>query len=421
MELNSQVVIDGNELNKLKEKYKAVNFDPIEKRIFGMCEYYSRYSQDNLEDKYKFEEGKKIIFLDEIKDSITLIQFNYEKKKDKPISEKKIEEEIKILWDKELKDYQEEDIEWVIEKLIPNRSVVILTGKRGTLKTFVTLLLSYSIALGNDFLDKFKTKKGKVIYLDKENGISIMKNRTNMIKKGLELEEGIIDVGFICFSQIKIDKDRDMEQIEQVLKEHKPVLLVIDTYRRGISFDENDAGSVSELFVDTLRPLVEKNNMSILLIHHNRKGTGGEVPDEMDELRGSSDLANYVDGIIKTERKGENLILKQLKNRSAQEEPPIKIKCEFDEETIKMIYSGEYIKQSKMDKCIESLILWITKNSLTHFTTKEASDFAFQEGFKRTTFKNSLAELQNRGIIESSEIGTYKIIKQNLVESGKSG
>jgi hypothetical protein len=332
-------------------------------------------------------------------------------KKEEPKQEEKDENQIKILWDKELQNYVEEGTEWIIDKMLPNKSVGILTGKRGTLKTFITLLIAYSVASGRKFLDTFKTEKGGVIYLDKENGINIMKKRTQMIKNGMKLDENL-DVGFICFSQLKIDKSFDLLLLEKAIEKHKPKLLIVDTYRRGISFDENDAGAVSKLFVDMLRPLSEQFNISILLIHHNRKGGGGEVPDEMDEIRGSSDLANYADVILKTERKGDTLILKQLKNRSLQEEKPIKIGINFEENLVTFTYKGEYERSSKIDKCVEILTLWITERGLKEFSTKDAKEVAFRNGIKESTFKNGLLGLQNIGFIESLGFGTYKVNKQ---------
>lgn len=339
---------------------------------------------------------------------INLAREKYGLKKIEKIDEiLKKENELKIIWDNELENYEEEEKEWIIDKLIPNRSVCILTGKRGTLKTFLALQMAYSICSGNEFLNKFQTKQGGVLYLDKENGIYIMKKRTKMIKEGLNLQTGSLEVGFICFSTIKIDKISDINKLEEAIKEYHPKILIIDTYRRAISFDENDAGSVSELFVDILRPLVEKYNISILLIHHNRKSGQGSG-DEMDEIRGSSDLANYSDIILKTERKGEELILKQLKNRNAKEEEPIKIKLEFSEQFMKMNYEGAFEKQNQTQRCAESLIIWIMKDNITNFKTKEAKEIAFKEGIKETNFKYSLQELESRGIIKKIRHGEYE-------------
>lgn len=355
---------------------------------------------------------------DKAKQAIEVAKEKYGLKDESPetqaieLPENKNEDKIEVIWDKDLKNHHEEEKDWIIDRLIPKKSVCILSGKRGTLKTFITLSMAYSIAAGDDFLDKFPTQKGKVVYLDKENGVSIMKTRTSMIKKGLGLQEKDFDVGFICFSQLKIDKMKDMAKLDGVIEKFKPSLLVVDTYRRGISFDENDAGKVSELFVDVLRPLVEKNDLSIILIHHNRKGHG--EGDEMDEIRGSSDLANYADIIVKLERKGNNLIFKQLKNRNAPEEKPIQIKTEFGENGttpyVKMLYEGEFMKQSKVDKCIEALTIWIAEKELKQFKTKEAKEIAFKGGHKETTFKSALKEMENIGKLESSVFGLYDVL-----------
>ena len=72
-------------------------------------------------------------------------------------------QDYQVIWAKDLKNYQEEEKEWIVDKLIPLKSVGILTGKRGTLKTFITLLLSVAVASGGDFLGKYETTKGKVI------------------------------------------------------------------------------------------------------------------------------------------------------------------------------------------------------------------------------------------------------------------
>jgi RecA-family ATPase len=316
------------------------------------------------------------------------------------------EQEIKIIWEHELPNYVEEEKEWIIEKLIPTKSICILTGKRGTMKTFVALNMAYAVASGSDFLNKYTTRKGGIIYLDKENGIGIMKDRTAMVKKGMELIGKKLNIGFICFSQLKIDKLGDMIAIEKVIETQKPLLLIVDTYRRGISFDENDAGEVSKLFVDTLRPLVEKYDLSIILIHHDRKS--GER-DEMDTIRGSSDLANYSDIILRMVRNKGELILKQLKNRNAPEEQPIKIHNTFDETELKMWYEGEFIKKNQAQVCLDAILVWITENNLQKFELKEVKELALTKGFKKNSLFNALLELQNNGLIKNVGRGKYEI------------
>ncbi len=340
------------------------------------------------------------------KDSLGINPDNYDKIVPKPEVERP---DFQLLWEHELDDYEEHN-EWLVDRIIPAKSVGIWTGKRSTYKTFLLLDTIFCVAAGIPFLNK-PSVKGKVIYLDKENGVHTMRTRKNMVKKGLELE-GNYDVGFICFSTIKIDKFSDMKKIEGLIEEHKPKLLIVDTYRRGISFDENDAGAVSALFVDTLRPLVEKYDLSIILIHHDRKGNGKS--DEMDEIRGSSDLANYADFILKNERRGNSIIIKQLKNRNAPEIDPIQVKIETDETSYIKFVPQEMKVLSKDEQCAEIITMWIVKKGLNDFSTGEAKEAAFLEGVKKQNFYNGLKVMVDRGILNKNEKGRYEVISKDL-------
>jgi hypothetical protein len=260
-------------------------------------------------------------------------------------------------------------------------------------------------------LGNLETKKGKIIYLDKENGIQIMKQRMPLIKRGLEMNENL-DIGFICFSNLKIDKFGDLDKIEALIQEHKPTLLIVDTYRRGISFEENDANEVSKLFVDKLRPLVERNKLSIVLIHHDKKG---QDVDEMDMIRGSSDLSNYADFILKNERKGKKIILKQLKMRSAPERNPLVVEVTSNDDSFIAFNSGgEYVMESQDKKCSQDITFWIMNHGIKEFTTKEAQEIAFSKGYKKNKFYEALDSLESNGIIRKNGRGKYSVTTKDL-------
>jgi RecA-family ATPase len=319
------------------------------------------------------------------------------------------EPEFTLIWDKDLKNYKENDKEWIIDKLIPSCGVGVWTGKRATYKTFAALEAIYAIASGTPFVGTYPTKKCKVLYLDKENGVSIIKNRVEMIKKGRGLIDDC-DIGFICFSTLKLDKPADIKKLEDLIIKERPQVLFVDTYRRAIGFDENDAGEVSKLFVDTLRPIVEKYKMTIVLIHHDKKSTKESSGDEMDEIRGSSDLANYADFILKNKRKDNKLILEQIKNRNAPEIAPISLSFETDEKTyFRFKHEGEFVSQGKDEKCAEAIIQWIIKDSIKSFKSGEAREIAFQIGIKKSNFFYAIQMLEDRGIIRSVGKGVYDV------------
>jgi hypothetical protein len=376
---------------------------------------------EKRKEEAKFERDKHVIEVVGLKnvkgedfDNSKLLNIKKENvakfEKEKEITSPK--KEFELIWEKDLENYNLEEMNWVIDKLIPLHSIGVWTGKRGTLKTFLVLNAISCVADGKEFLGKYTTAKGKIIYLDKENGVFIMKQRMPLIKRGLNIETPL-GIGFICFSTLKIDKKLDINKIEEIIKEHNPILFVVDTYRRGISFEENDAGEVSRLFVDTLRPLVEKYPISIILIHHDRKGESGG--DEMDMIRGSSDLANYVDFILKNERKGDKLILKQLKMRANPEEKPLEIEVEsLDESFIKFNLLGEYELKTKDSLCSKVIIEWIMSHKISSFETKEAKEIAFNKGIKKQNFFNGLQILVNEGMLLKKEHGRYEVISKDL-------
>lgn len=387
------VLVNNIDLERIKQKYIDQGWNPrpffgwIKKVLDGSIINYNPY---------------------EINTWIQMVAphlFPLFKNKVVTISENK---EIKLLWDKDLANYQEEKVDWIVKNMIKTKSIIILGGKRSTLKSWLCLNLGYAVANGSKFLDNFECAKSNVLYLDRENGFSELKIRSLLMKNGLELNNTENKIAFLSESYIKIDSYLDLPKIEQIIKDNEIKLVIVDTYRRFISFDENDAGDVSKLFVDMLKPLCEKTGAAIILIHHEKKGES--TGDEMDMLRGSSDLANYVDGVIQIERKGNSLILKQTKNRSGKELEPFKIKVDTDEiNYFKFIYSGNL--ESIETQIAKELVKWMLLKELNSFTYTQAKDYAESKGYKKNKIVDALMDLQNKGIIEKGgERMPYKVI-----------
>jgi hypothetical protein len=306
------------------------------------------------------------------------------------------------MWAKDLETYEEVEVPWRCSGLIKEKGIVVLGGKRSTLKSWFALILSHAVARGENFLGKFLCNKGNVLYLDRENGFSELKKRCRLIKNGLQLEDSS-NILFLSESYVKIDNQIDVRKLEEIILANQIKLLIVDVYRRAIGFDENDAKEVSRLFVDILKPLSERTGISILLLHHERKGES--QGDDMDMLRGSSDLANYVDGIIQLERRGNNLIVKQTKSRAGKEIEPFNVCIKTDElDYFRLEYKGEMETREK--QISKTLTQWIIDNKKSSFTYTEAWKYAQIVGYKETNFKNALRDLQSSGLI--SKPGDYK-------------
>jgi hypothetical protein len=319
------------------------------------------------------------------------------------------ERDIKLYTFDDLRNIESAKQEWIVENLIPEGSVVLLAGKRASFKTWLVLELIKSISLGQAFLEKFQTKKVGAWIIDEENGIQTLKERLfKLIDENTKLDS----VYFTSFEGIKLDRREWFEKVKQKLSEHPEIkLLVIDSFRRVSGIEENDAGEISEFLTTKLRPLSLEYGLTIILIHHLRKGIGKNPVDEMDEIRGSSDLSNYSDVVLIVERpKGSNnrLILKQVKSRRSPELEPLLIDIDWSSNKVRFICQGSALEYlNDVERCKHQILVWIEENNITTFTTKEVTEVMRSYKFSSKTVQRALAELVAEGKLIKVRRGVF--------------
>src|SRR3989344_8821948 len=318
-----------------------------------------------------------------------------------------------------LKYNDEDSSEWIIEGILQPKKIGIIAGSAGTLKSWASLNIAFCVALGLPFVNNFPTTQGAVLFIDRENAKAELKERCHLIKKGLNVEGQDIPVYFLSEQSIKLDIPTGTYKLESFIKQKNISLVIVDTYRRAISYEENDAGAVSKFFVDSIKPICEKTGVSFIFIHHHKKGKS--EGNEMDLIRGSSDFVNFVDCVLQVSRNGEIITIKQTKNRGAKELQPFNLRVETDEDSyFRFVYEGEYKLLDKVHKAVEVILLWITKNKIKEFKTGQAKEIAKVGGIKKTNFHSALQELVNRGEIENVGFGQYKVLIQKKLNSSES-
>jgi len=62
---------------------------------------------------------------------------------------------------------------WIIDSLVPTDGLSMLVGQAKHFKTWILLEMARCVARGDKFLNKFQTNKGKVVYIDEENGLAM--------------------------------------------------------------------------------------------------------------------------------------------------------------------------------------------------------------------------------------------------------
>jgi len=227
---------------------------------------------------------------------------------------------LQIYWDNELHLLGSVNTEWLIEKWIPAGDICFVAGKAASYKTTLCLHLSYAIAEGMLAFQKYKTVKSKVLYLNEENSSNILMDMITRVKKGLQIVS-TENVAFSVMENLKLDLTKDCEKLIAFINENDIKVLICDSFRRFISFDENNATEMNILFNNLKNIRKRCGNLTIIILHHMKKDNAQNAGDVRDQLRGSSDIVNSADSIIGIGRKHGScaIQMQHIKNRSGEE------------------------------------------------------------------------------------------------------
>ena len=192
----------------------------------------------------------------------------------------------------------EEDIrsEFIVDDVVEKNTFTIFAGDAESTKSFFALIIAIH-SLSNKPLFYKEAKASKIIYVDEENGLKILKRRFKSYCKGKEIEvpKGL---KFISFKDVKlVGADHNFSRLKRLIKKEQPDLIILDSLVRLLVGDENFIRDVRVMF-DCLKPL--KEITTIIALHHANKPNEHNRKNTFDKhhLRGSSDFQASPDAII---------------------------------------------------------------------------------------------------------------------------
>lgn len=222
-------------------------------------------------------------------------------------------------------------IEWQIEGLVPEQSLVLLAGDTEAGKSFLALDLALRMVHGMPFCG-LQIEPGSVIYLAGEGhaGLAGRLNawrRHHMVGEGAAGERYLVTADGIPPLSLKT-MSKTIELVDMVAREkgHPPKLVVVDTLSQGLlDGDENDASTVAPV-LRGLSDLRKCFGSSVLLAHHLVKLNGGKGPPakpSRDSIRGSGALTRNVDTILGLVVESGKRILKVWKQKDGEHLPDV--------------------------------------------------------------------------------------------------
>jgi hypothetical protein len=305
-----------------------------------------------------------------------------------------------------------EPIKWLVDGILPEKSITILGGDVGNLKTYTALYIALCCSKGHACFGNFVTEKIRVLYIDEENRKETIYSRLHALYSGLDLDKNEdIDLEFMICYDIKLSTSRssNLHILERKLKAFRPHLVIVDSLVRVMEGNENDVQEVRKVF-DILKNFIINYESSWLLLHHTRKGNGTRTKYK-DDLRGSSDFGAFVDIIMMINKlDDETYLLNQPKNRLAIPTQSFKIKFDgfnlkFDEFVNSKDFSA---RLTAGEKCSEVITKWIRDNNIKDFETKEVTS-KFGGEYRNNARSDALNILFGKGAISNVSRGKWEV------------
>lgn len=183
-----------------------------------------------------------------------------------------------------------EDEEWIAENMIIHKGLHFIAAASGSGKSWLGIDLAIACASGRPWCHFIETAQTKVLYINEEIETRKFWGRFCMMHP-----TDIPDLHIIQKKNTKVDKPLHMNKIVRYVKEHEIKLVVVDTFVRIHSMDENDNGAVAKLY-DRFQEIIDAG-AAVVVLHHNKKLAPGTAITQ-DTMRGASDLAAQADMVL---------------------------------------------------------------------------------------------------------------------------
>ena len=208
-------------------------------------------------------------------------------------------EKLKLITIEDIFEYPEP--EYLIDSLLEQNTLNILTGAAGIGKSLLSLQMVKSLLTGEPLWGHFEVKKVRtVLVVDEENSRPHLRDRIQKMgfSKGMA-------VYFYHFQGIKLDREDIFLELMQQIESLKPDFIIFDALIRLHGKDENSNSEMSQV-MGQLKTIVGKNNVTVLILHHVKKGNDGT---SKDKSRGASDIVAAVDCQLFLETKGDDTVM----------------------------------------------------------------------------------------------------------------
>lgn len=298
---------------------------------------------------------------------------------------------------------EDKGIDWLVEHLIPMDSASILGGYAGQGKSWMLMDLALAVSRGLRWLGRFPTRQGRVLYVDEESGIKLLRRRLGKLINGRGLDSTRDGIEFAVQKGLCLADKQSLDLLRATIDRTEPIVVIIDSLIRVHGGEENSATDTAKIFAQVKR-IIRDFGCSVLFADHHKKPGIGSVSQDL-LLRGTSEKVAFVDTLLSIARKNDVLVVEHSKSRFEQPVPPFVIEIEDitpEKTVIQAVGNAEEIQQQSR----EAEALAFLQNVLADGswkTRRELAELATKAGVKVKIMQKLLTTLTDQGEVERED------------------
>lgn len=321
-------------------------------------------------------------------------------------------------------DYMEEHadalVEWTVDGWLPQATIAFLVAAPESYKTWMLLDLAVSVAGGKPFLGMFEVKKpGPVLLIQQEDFHGGLAQRFGVITFGkyslsFDSERDTFSVPLVPTLPIYVHPDRNlrfddvnvMDELEAVIAQLKPSVVIIDPLYSAASNDDYMAKSVQHMF--RLKAMRDKYGCTFVLAHHTKKGS-----TETTEREGGWG-SQFLNAFLETgwqirrikEMKNAVVVRRHFKVTESKEETHLRFNISTDVAPFKYEVVLTVPESVGKSEAIVNLLLKEGPQTPTEVAAKLSQH--------RTTISRTFKQLEKDGMVLKDKEGKYTLANQEI-------
>jgi hypothetical protein len=233
-------------------------------------------------------------------------------------------------------------LRYIVPELIVE-GCVLLAGRPKVGKSWLALDIGLAVAAGRYCLGERKPEQGRVLHLALEDGDRRMQRR---ITKLLPTFGGEWPETFEYATQWPRADQGGIDEIEQWCDKHPDARLVVIDVLAKFRAPSQGKRSVYEqdyAALSKLQELATRRSITILVVHHTRKG---EADDPVEEISGTLGLSGAADAFLVLKKSSAGATLKGR----CRDTEDVDLAVQFSRETCRWIILGDATQVQRSDQ-----------------------------------------------------------------------